>query len=148
MVLSAVNQGHDSAFVGYRCRADSAQISPSRPTSGLGLSHFQVKLFNTFSTHDPFCGQTGAEISFFSQKRGRQLLEGCAEKLDTKMVRECQTLTEREFCIDNLLVRIHFIIVMSRWTGLAPWESKFPFPGPSLTSNVDILVITFLALVG
>ena len=23
---------------------------------------------------------------------------------------------------DNLLVRIHFIIVMIRWTGLAPWE--------------------------
>ena len=27
---------------------------------------------------------------------------------------------EREFFIDNLLVRIHFIIVMTRWTGLAP----------------------------
>ena len=35
--------------------------------------------------------------------------------------------------IDNLLVRIHFIIVMIRWTGLAPWEFQFPFPG-SLTS--------------
>ena len=33
----------------------------------------------------------------------------------------------QEFFIDNLLVRIHFIIVMIRWTGLAPWE--FPFPG-------------------
>ena len=28
----------------------------------------------------------------------------------------------REFFIDNLLVRVHFIIVMIRWTGLAPWE--------------------------
>ena len=27
-----------------------------------------------------------------------------------------------EQSIDNLLVRIHFIIVMIRWTGLAPWE--------------------------
>ena len=27
---------------------------------------------------------------------------------------------EREFFIGNLLVRIHFIIVMIRWTGLAP----------------------------
>ena len=27
---------------------------------------------------------------------------------------------EREFFIDNLLVRIHFIIVMIWWTGLAP----------------------------
>jgi len=40
---------------------------------------------------------------------------------------------EREFFIDNLLVRVHFIIVMIRWTGLAPWEFKFSFPG-SLTS--------------
>ena len=29
---------------------------------------------------------------------------------------------EREFFIDNLLVRIHFIIVMIRWTGFAPCE--------------------------
>jgi len=36
---------------------------------------------------------------------------------------------EREFFIDNLLVRVHFIIVMIRWTGLAPWEIEFPFPG-------------------
>ena len=41
---------------------------------------------------------------------------------------------EREFFIDNLLVRFHFIIVMIRWTGLAPWEFEFPFPG-SLTST-------------
>jgi len=41
---------------------------------------------------------------------------------------------EREFFIDNLLVRIHFIIVMIRWTGLAPWKFEFPFPG-SLTST-------------
>ena len=27
---------------------------------------------------------------------------------------------EGEFFIDNLLVRIHFIIVMITWTGLAP----------------------------
>ena len=41
---------------------------------------------------------------------------------------------ERDFFIDNLLVRIHFIIVMIRWTGLAPWVFEFPFPG-SLTST-------------
>jgi len=40
---------------------------------------------------------------------------------------------EREVFVDNLLVRIHFIIVMSRWTGLALWVFEFPFPG-SLTS--------------
>ena len=45
----------------------------------------------------------------------------------------------REFFIDNRLVRIHLIIVMIKWTGLAPWEVEFPFPG-SLTA-------TFLSLV-
>jgi hypothetical protein len=34
--------------------------------------------------------------------------------------------------MDNLQVRIHFIIVMFRWTGLAPWQFEFPFLG-SLT---------------
>ena len=41
---------------------------------------------------------------------------------------------ERDFFIDNLLVRNHLIIVMSRWTGLAPWEFEIPVPG-SLTST-------------
>ena len=43
---------------------------------------------------------------------------------------------QREFFIDNLLVQIHFIFVMTRWTGLAPWEFKFPFPG-SLTCGAQ-----------
>jgi len=42
--------------------------------------------------------------------------------------RHRQAYQEREFFIDHLLVRIHFIIVMIRWTGLAPWEFEFPFP--------------------
>ena len=38
-------------------------------------------------------------------------------------------LPEREeFFIDNLLVRIHSIIVMIGWAGLAPWKFEFPFP--------------------
>ena len=37
--------------------------------------------------------------------------------------------SEREFFIDNLLVRIRFIIEMIWWTGLAPWEFEFPFSG-------------------
>jgi hypothetical protein len=41
---------------------------------------------------------------------------------------------EREFFIDNLMVQIHFIIVMIRWTGLAPWGFEFPSPC-SLTST-------------
>ena len=42
-------------------------------------------------------------------------------------VRQRSSVCEREFFIDNLLVRIHFIIEMIRWTGLAPWEFEFPF---------------------
>ena len=37
-------------------------------------------------------------------------------------------------CIDNLLVRIYFVIEVIWWTGLAQWEFEFPFPG-SLTST-------------
>ena len=36
---------------------------------------------------------------------------------------------EREFIVDNLLVRIHFTIVMIWWTGLAPWEFEHLFSG-------------------
>ena len=39
---------------------------------------------------------------------------------------------ERDFLIDYLLVRINFIIEKIWWTGLAPWEFAFTFPG-SLT---------------
>ena len=45
--------------------------------------------------------------------------------------------SKRVFLIDNLLVRIHLIIVMIRWTGLAPWGFESPFPGG--------LAFTFLA---
>ena len=41
---------------------------------------------------------------------------------------------ERAFFIHNLLVRLHFIIVMMRWTGLTPLDFDFFFPG-SLTST-------------
>jgi len=43
---------------------------------------------------------------------------------------------ESDFFVDNLPVRIHLIIVMIRWPGLAPWELEFPFPG-SLTSTLN-----------
>ena len=42
---------------------------------------------------------------------------------------EPQTPQQGEFFIDKLLVRVHLIIVMIRWTGLAPWEFEFSFPG-------------------
>ena len=51
---------------------------------------------------------------------------------------------EREFFIENLLVRIQFIIAMIMWTDLAPWESEFPFPG-SLASTFLENERTFLS---
>ena len=52
-------------------------------------------------------------------------------RLSTKNDHPC---VEREFFIDNILVRIHFITVMIWWTDLAPWGFEFPFPG-SITST-------------
>ena len=40
----------------------------------------------------------------------------------------------REFCIDNLLVRIHRCC---SWTGLAPWEFEFPFAGSLISTFLD-----------
>ena len=42
---------------------------------------------------------------------------------------------EREFFIDNLLVRIHLIMSqMFWWIGLAPWQFEFPFPCSSIST--------------
>ena len=53
---------------------------------------------------------------------------------------------KREFVIDNLLVWAHFIIVMIRWTGLAPWECVFPFPGSLISTFLGVLQVTSLLL--
>ena len=52
------------------------------------------------------------------------------------------SVVRREFCINNLLVRIHVIITMIEWTGLAPWEFEFPFAG-SLASTLLVVSRTF-----
>jgi len=48
---------------------------------------------------------------------------------DQRLLRAPST-AQRESFIDNLLVRIHLIIVMIRWTGLAPWEFEFHLHPP------------------
>ena len=35
--------------------------------------------------------------------------------------------------------RIHFIIEMIWWTGLAPWEFEFPFPGSLASTFLDVV---------
>ena len=59
----------------------------------------------------------------------QQAIEGASEdRIETlcKATMRRSTLEpgrlEREFFIDNLLVRIHFIIETIWWTGLAPWD--------------------------
>jgi len=49
--------------------------------------------------------------------------------------RDLSYIEKREFFIDNLPLRNHFIIVMIRWSVLAPWEFEFSFPD-SLTSTL------------
>ena len=44
---------------------------------------------------------------------------------------------EREVFIEKLPVRIHLLIVMIRWTGLAPWEFEFTFPGSLISTFLD-----------
>ena len=48
----------------------------------------------------------------------------------------------RDLFIDNLLVQIHYDIVMIRWTGLAPWEFEFPFPGSLTSSFLELCQVT------
>ena len=62
-----------------------------------------------------------------------QLEVGIADTSDISW--PANTLREREFLIENQVARIHFIVEMFWWTGLAPWELEFPLPG-SLTSTV------------
>ena len=49
-----------------------------------------------------------------------------------RRARSTPHLPQREFLVVNLAVRIKFIIEMIWWTGLAPWEFEFPFPGSLL----------------
>jgi len=57
----------------------------------------------------------------------------------------CADHQEKEFFIDNLLVRIQFIVVMIRWTGLAPWEFEFPFL-QIINNVVDKLALRILSV--
>ena len=49
---------------------------------------------------------------------------------------ETFTKVEREFFIDNLLVRIYRCFWL---TGLAPWELEFPFPGSLISTFLEVL---------
>ena len=66
---------------------------------------------------------------------------GCLEEEGVVDAGQHRLLIEREFFIDNLLVRIYLTIVIVRWTGLAPWNFS-PSPdvhrvSSSLSGPVD-----------
>ena len=48
-------------------------------------------------------------------------------------------IRETQFFIDDLMVRIHFIFELIWWTGLAPWEFVFPFPGSLRALGIVLL---------
>ena len=67
-----------------------------------------------------------------------------AHLLERHAHRPVSPCRERDFFIDNLLVRIHLIIVMIRWTGLAaPWEFEFPSPGSLISTFPGEFVCLF-----
>jgi hypothetical protein len=47
-------------------------------------------------------------------------------------------IKNKEFFIDNLLVRIHFIIEMIWWTGLTAGEFELPFPGNRTSTFLEV----------
>ena len=60
----------------------------------------------------------------------RQVFLRC--QADARVCRNFTSCRERDFFIDNLLARIHFMIEMILWTSLAPWEFEFPPRGPDI----------------
>ena len=46
-------------------------------------------------------------------------------------------LPERDLFTDNLLVRIHVVLAMIWWTGLAPLEVELPFSGSLISTLLD-----------
>jgi len=70
-------------------------------------------------------------MSLNPQAQNRHVNTICNKGLVTQAISQVVIPTQTF----SLLEHHHFIIVMIGWTGLAPWELEFPFPG-SLTSTV------------
>ena len=49
------------------------------------------------------------------------------------------------FFLDNLLVRIHLIIEMIWWAGLAPWEFEFLFPDSRVSTFLCVHYVTVVS---
>jgi len=111
------------------CRRSAGARSPASAVRGPTLStpsSTDPSIFHSLSrTH------TLSLCRSLSDKSRDKL--GCRQK-EGRRVRHLPTDRGRddreiEFFIDNLLVRIHLIIVMIGWAGLASWAFESPFPG-------------------
>ena len=58
-----------------------------------------------------------------NSKQSKEQVDGFVGELTSEKPFDEYIVWDR-FFIANQLVRIHFIAVMIRWTGLAPWSSK------------------------
>ena len=103
-------------------RATRSRSRRAVPTDGPSWGYPKRVLGADSAVLKPFCGYLSLEVDKSLENR---LLEYPHEELG---------VVHQERQNDNLPVRIHFIIVMIGWTGLAPWKHEFPFPG-SLTAT-------------
>ena len=82
---------------------------------------------------------TRVSAIFLSFERVSDFTNARPETLHPKTQGSSSSRTaERDVFMGNLLVRVHFIVEMIWWTGLAPREFEFPVPGS--------LISTFLVL--
>ena len=68
------------------------------------------------------------------QEQQELLLAKAEEHARQQVTSPPPIVREGEFFVKDLLVRIHFIIEMIWWNGLAPCESEFPFPGSLIST--------------
>ena len=91
----------------------------------LNLLFFVHYCYYSYTTHSSYT----SPLSFVDWKEREQDVALLHQVRDVLVLHR-----ERELFIDNILVRIHFIIETIGWTSLAPWELELSSEG-SLTST-------------
>ena len=104
------------------------RVCGTNPSSlGPNSVNFREQIRQLWGQKSSTLGSEITEINF--EVRGRPRWGRARAHCPSPAPTPFSTCREREFFIDNLLARNHFIIDMIRWTGLAQWEFEFPFPG-------------------
>ena len=108
-------------------QATPRSLKPLKPRGSLCHTHSRALSLSHSHTHTNSLALSQATVGQ-PRNRGRHVRAALG--------------ADREFFIDNLLVRIHFIIVMIRWTGLAPGSLTSTFLFRQLSGNPAIVVGT------